>query len=106
MKRSSRNLACFLKVGYAKGPLSNHQMVYIVWDTLTEGLTTSGIYNYLFKEFLDTTTGGPIDAMLYRNYALRNCSITSMKLYQSFSPTVVPEVRQLKGHSDLGVNIL
>jgi hypothetical protein len=69
-------------------------MVQISRKTLTEGLTASGIYNYRFKEFLDTTTGGPIDAMLYRNYALRNCSIASMKLYQSFSPTMEPEVKQ------------
>ena len=62
---------------------------YLLTQKVIEGLTVHGTLFYSFVSFLDVTTDGPIDGMVYRNYAVRNCSV----LRQSIVPYITPEAK-------------
>src|SRR5438045_3413411 len=49
---------------------------------LIEVLMSTGIFFYLFGGFLDVTTDGPIDGMIYRDYPLQHCSIQTIGIVQ------------------------
>jgi hypothetical protein len=58
---------------------------------LTLVLTTTGLFMYELIAFMDLSDTS-VDDILYRNYRLQNCSITSMTVSQYQTPMAIPRV--------------
>lgn len=46
-------------------------------------LTASGLLQYTLLGYLDASPDSPVDQMMYRNYALQNCTIHKLVFGQS-----------------------